>query len=292
VKRLSLLLLLLSAGSSVYAGAVTCSVSGTLMYLGASDSAVAKFTPANGSLSTTAAACLGTGAYFNWYQVVTTDTLPPGAAAPYIDPQSGGNQPGSAYWRDSLPWYYDSTAPPGGISVCPPGTAGVGCYSQQSWQIMSPCITYTANTSCPAYPTYTPASDFIMYSDQPSSPQTSIQLAFETRLVVVSADSSQWAYVDGFSWTWSNPGSPLVGVASNFQALSASALVNPPSARQGGGSPPPFDFGDRPEAHSSLGAPVSPLFDTPEPSSASLFSFGLLGLGILVAARRRRSQLS
>ncbi len=292
MKKLFLSVLLLSAASTAFAGAVTCSVSGAFAYQALGDTAVARFTPSNGSLSTTASACLGSGAYFNWYQVVTTDPLPPGAAAPYIDPQSGGNQAGSAYWRDSLPWYYDTSTPPASVSVCPSGTTGFGCYSQQSWQVTSSCITYTVGKTCSSYPTYVPSTDFIMFSDQPSSPSTSITLAFETRLVIVSADSTQWAYINGFTWSWSNLITPLVGTAYNFQSMSASALVNPPSARQGGGSPPPFDFGDRPDAHSSLGAPVSPLFDTPEPSSAVLLGSGLLGIGLFAMARKRATRSS
>lgn len=271
------------------AGQVNCDAPGTLSYSGRSDgSAVAFYYPANGSLSATAEACLGPGAFFNWYQLGVLDPQPPrNASVPYIDPQPGGNAFVVGGWRDGYPWYYD---------VVPAGT-GIGCiqggvntcqfYDPISWQITSPCITYLAGQTCPNF-NYTPTKDILAYSDTPQNPQGSIQLSFETRLVIVSADQLSWAYVAGFAWDWANLGSPLLGVSSNFRPLTGAQLLNPPPARQGGGPPSPFD--ENPPPHSSLGFPPNPVFHEatmiPEPSSFVLLGGGFAAL--LVGYRRSR----
>lgn len=268
------------------AGQVSCDAPGTLSYAGRPDgSAVAFFYP-NGSLSAIAEACLGPGAHFNWYQIGIADPQPPrNATVPYVDPQPGGNAFVVGGWRDSLPWYYDELPPGSGPGCIQNGVDTCQFYSPISWQITSPCITYLAGKTCPMF-NYTPARDILAYSDTPQNPQGSIQLSFETRLVIVSADQASWAFVAGFAWDWANP-SPLLGVSSNFRPLTDAQLQNPPPARQGGGPPPPFL--DDPPPHSSLGFPPNPVFHEatmiPEPSS-----FALLGLGaavLLVGYRRR-----
>lgn len=274
---------------AAFAGPVTCSAAGSFTFNGRADgSAVAFFYPDNNSLSATATACLGAGAHFNWYQIVTADPMPPrSAGVPYTDPQPGGNAWVIGGWRDGLPWYYDEVAPGTGIGCVQGGVDTCQFYSGIAWAVNSPCITYLTGQPCPMF-NYTPTRDLLVFSDTPQNPLASIQLSFQTRLVIVSADQSQWAYVAGFAWDWSNP-SPLAGVASNFRALTSSELTTPPAARQGGGPPSPFDT--NPPAHSSLGFPPNPVYQeslvTPEPSS-----FVLIGLGLmpLAALRRFRSR--
>lgn len=267
---------------------IDCTAPGNLSVSGRPDgSAVAFFYPANGSLSATAASCLGAGAHFNWYQIVTADPLPPrNVGTPYVDPQPGGNAFVTGGWRDSLPWYYDEGLPSGncvqgGVDTCK-------FYDPIAWQVNSPCITYQKGQPCPMF-NYIPTKDILAFSDTPQNPQSSIQLHFETRLVIVSADEQSWAFVGGFSWDWANLSSPLLGVSSNFQMMSAAQLVNPPLARQGGGPPSPFDE-DNP-AHSALGFPPNPLFaeatSVPEPSAITLVGLGLIPLALGYRSRRR-----
>ncbi len=283
-----LILFFLMLAPLLTAGRIDCDVAGTLTFSGRPDgSAAAFFYPANGSLSATAEACLGQGAHFNWYQIVQADPIPPrNATTPYVDPQPGGNAFVVGGWRDGLPWYYDEQLPSGnciqnGVDTCK-------FYDPIAWQVSSPCLTYVKGQACPMY-NYIPTRDIMAFSDLPQNPQASIQLHFETRLVIVSADEQNWAYVRGFAWDWANP-SPYRGQSSNFRALSASELVNPPDARLVVGAAALLAE-DLP-MHSSLGFPPNPLLaegiaDVPEPSAFALVGLGLIPLFVGVRRRRR-----
>lgn len=212
LRLFSFLLLGISIG---FAGSVTCTVpvSGTAVpSVGLDGGMTATFTPSGGTLAQVAAACLGPGARFNWYQIVTQDPAPPrGSAVPYIDPLQGGNQGTQGSWRDAAPWYYDVV--PANTNCMQGGKNTCQGYEPLFWQITSACITYLANQRCPLFPAFPGyGSDTLVFGDTPASPIPT-QLAFETWLVVVSADGSKWAYISGFDWQWST--TPTGAVITN-----------------------------------------------------------------------------
>ena len=168
MQRLIIVFLCIAACS--FAGVVTCSAPGSLQfYAGGGGLADAFFTPSNGSLSATAQACLGTGAHFNWYQIVTQDPQPPrNSTVPYVDPQPGGNAIVTGGWRDGLPWYYDEVGAGTGVACVQNGVNTCTFYDSLSWAVNSPCITYLTGQTCPLW-NYTPTSDMLAFAESPES---------------------------------------------------------------------------------------------------------------------------
>jgi len=165
------------------AGAAVGNLSATL-----GGSGVSALFQANTSLSGAEAAC---GAnHFNWYQVVTADTLPPITAsghplsAPYVDPPAGGY---STLWADNLPWYWNETAPA-------PGTPHYSSiYSLSAWTSPSG----------------------LKFQDLPSGGSVS----FQTWLVGLNANSSFEGWYGGFSWQLLS-----TGVSSGLSFFAAGAI--------------------------------------------------------------------
>jgi len=151
----------------------------------------ASINDAMGKPSIAAAAAKCNEDHFNWYQVITADSMPPNDAAgnplvpPYPDPPAGGYGPPSTQWADDLPWYWDEGPDP---------AAGTDGFSDN----------YNVNDNT-TDGNGDGVNDTLEFQDFPGGADGT-ELTFRLWLVSLNADSSLHSFHDGgIEWSFSNP---------------------------------------------------------------------------------------
>lgn len=178
---------------------------------------------ASTSLADASQTCFGDSSYhFNWYQVVTSSSVPAprSASLPFIDPLSGGNFVANGAWSDNFPWYYDEVAPAGSCPATYLDSGGIPfivdtCSGYKNYlQVSSTSVTQNTKT--------------LAFSDVPAGANLSLQ--FQTYLVGVKPNHSFAGFTNaGFSWAWSNNGAPCAATGP----CNVQFLTQPPSSALG-----------------------------------------------------------